>query len=197
MVVLVLVLQGCSLSAAQLNPVEAAALRDLCDRPVADLWANCSDSANACMNSIKWTGVMCDANMTSIVSMYHCLSSTSFPWIPLTFSFILFRSLAFSSLIVTVNCCPSELEAIRPWIRGVEDHFRRRLVILLISSGCAMLFPLPLPLVPPFTILWLLVIYRFFFVICWFLSIFVIIDSDRFLFSFIPSSSVSMSLAGT
>jgi len=61
------------LSEAQLNPVEAAALFDLCDRPGTDLWTNCSDSANACINSANWTGIDCNANKTAIVNMYDTL----------------------------------------------------------------------------------------------------------------------------
>ena len=63
--------QWCSLSEAQLNPVDAAALFDLCFWPGAtDLWANCSDSANACINPANWPGVSCDSNRTAIVTMY-------------------------------------------------------------------------------------------------------------------------------
>jgi len=56
-------------SDAQLNPVEATALFDLCDRPGTDLWENCSDAANACINSTNWPGIACDANNYSIVFM--------------------------------------------------------------------------------------------------------------------------------
>jgi len=63
--------QWYSLSEAQLNPVEAAALFDLCDRPGTDLWLNCSDSANACINITSWPGITCDANNTSIINMYY------------------------------------------------------------------------------------------------------------------------------
>ena len=62
--------QWCSLSEAQLNQVEAAALRELCDRPSIDLWRNCSDSANACINTANWDGITCDSANTSIVNMY-------------------------------------------------------------------------------------------------------------------------------
>jgi len=63
--------QRCSLSEAQLNAVDAAALFDLCDRPgTTDLWTNCSDSANACINSAKWTGITCNTNRTAITNMY-------------------------------------------------------------------------------------------------------------------------------
>jgi len=58
----------CSLSAAQLNAVDAAALRELCDRPGTDMWANCYDSANACINT--WSGITCDASKTFILTMY-------------------------------------------------------------------------------------------------------------------------------
>ena len=57
-------------SEAQLNPLESAALFDLCDRPGTDLWANCSDVANACINRANWSGITCDASNTSIVVMY-------------------------------------------------------------------------------------------------------------------------------
>jgi len=61
-------------SMAQLNPLDAAALFDLCDRPgTSDLWANCSDSANACINTANWAGITCDSNKTSIVMMYASL----------------------------------------------------------------------------------------------------------------------------
>jgi len=70
LVVTMMMSQWCSLSEAQLNPVDAAALFDLCDRPGTDLWANCSDSANACINTANWTGIVCDANKTAIVNMY-------------------------------------------------------------------------------------------------------------------------------
>ena len=69
-VIVLMMSQWCSLSEAQLNPVDVAALRDLCDRPDTDLWANCSDSANACINSANWTGIDCDITQTAIVSMY-------------------------------------------------------------------------------------------------------------------------------
>jgi len=63
--------QWCSLSEALLNPVDATALRELCDRPgTKDLWTNCSDSANACINTANWSGITCDANKTSIIDMY-------------------------------------------------------------------------------------------------------------------------------
>jgi len=70
LIVTMMMSQWCSLSEAQLNPVEAAALFDLCDRPGTDLWTNCSDSANACINTANWTGVFCDANNATIVRMY-------------------------------------------------------------------------------------------------------------------------------
>ena len=66
----VMISQWCSPSEAQLNAVDAAALFDLCDRPVTDIWTNCSDSANACINTAKWAGITCNANMTAIVKMY-------------------------------------------------------------------------------------------------------------------------------
>ena len=71
--VVILVVTLWPLSKAQLNPVEAAALFDLCDRPGYDLWTNCSDSANACINSVNWTGITCNANMSAIVNMYDTL----------------------------------------------------------------------------------------------------------------------------
>jgi len=78
--VVVIVVTMWPLSEAQLNPVEAAALFDLCDRPGTDLWTNCNDSANACINSVNWTGITCNANKTAIVNMYDTLigSLTSF-----------------------------------------------------------------------------------------------------------------------
>jgi len=62
--------QWCALSEAQLNPVDIAALFDLCDRPGTDLWTNCSDSANACINTLNWQGIACNANKTAIINMY-------------------------------------------------------------------------------------------------------------------------------
>ena len=70
LVVTMILSQWCSLSEALLNPVDAAALRQLCNRPRTDLWTNCSDSANACINSAHWPGITCDATNTSIVNMY-------------------------------------------------------------------------------------------------------------------------------
>jgi len=70
LVVAMMMSQWCLLSEALLNPVEAAALFDLCDRPGNDLWANCSDSANACINTANWTGITCDSSNTSIINMY-------------------------------------------------------------------------------------------------------------------------------
>ena len=70
LVMMVMMSQWCSPSEAQLNPVEAAALFDLCDRPGTDLWTNCNDSANACINIANWTGVTCDGTKTAIVAMY-------------------------------------------------------------------------------------------------------------------------------
>jgi len=69
-VVVLVMMVVMSPSQAQLNAVEAAALFDLCDRPGTDLWANCSDSANACINKANWTGITCNANNTSILNMY-------------------------------------------------------------------------------------------------------------------------------
>jgi len=54
LVVTIILSLSCSPSEAQLNPVEAGALFDLYDRPGNDLWANCSDSANACINTADW-----------------------------------------------------------------------------------------------------------------------------------------------
>jgi len=72
LVVTVLLSQWChgSLSEAQLNAVDAAALFDLCDRPGTDIWTNCSDSANACINAAIWSGITCDAAKTSIIGMF-------------------------------------------------------------------------------------------------------------------------------
>ena len=70
LVVTMILSQWCSLSEALLNPVEAAALFDLCDRTGTDLWTNCSDSANACIHSANWPGITCDATNTSIINMY-------------------------------------------------------------------------------------------------------------------------------
>jgi len=75
LVVTIILSLSCSPSEAQLNPVEAGALFDLCDRPVTDLWANCSDSANACINTANWPGVGCAANNTAIVTMCDILGS--------------------------------------------------------------------------------------------------------------------------
>jgi len=69
-VVTMILSQWCSLSEAQLNPVDVVALRELCDRPGTDLWTNCSDSANACTNTKNWSGITCDATNTSIINMY-------------------------------------------------------------------------------------------------------------------------------
>jgi len=69
-VVTILLSQLCLPSEALLNPVEAAALFDLCDRPGVDLWDNCSDSANACINAAKWGGITCNANKDAIISLY-------------------------------------------------------------------------------------------------------------------------------
>jgi len=64
--------QWCLTSEAQLNTVEAAALFDLCN--ATNVWAslgtNCSDSANACINTANWAGVNCNANKTAINGMY-------------------------------------------------------------------------------------------------------------------------------
>jgi len=69
-VLLVVVGAVVSLSEAKLNPVDAAALFDLCDRPGIDLWPNCSDVDNACINITNWTGITCDYTQSSIVKMY-------------------------------------------------------------------------------------------------------------------------------
>jgi len=69
LVMMVMMTQWCSPAEAQLNPVEAAALTELCDRPGTDFWVNCSDSANACI-SPSWAGIDCNANKTAIVNMY-------------------------------------------------------------------------------------------------------------------------------
>jgi len=70
-VTMIIMLLWCSPSKAVLNPGDAAALFDLCDRPgTKDLWTNCSDSANACINTANWTGITCDATKTSIITMY-------------------------------------------------------------------------------------------------------------------------------
>jgi len=70
LVVIMLLPQWCSLTEAQLNPVDAAALRDLCDRPGTDLWNYCSESANACTDTVNWPGIVCNANKTAITGMY-------------------------------------------------------------------------------------------------------------------------------
>jgi len=71
LVVTMILSQWCSLSEALLNSVDAAALFDLCDRPgTTELWANCSDSANACINSANWRGITCNTNKTAITIMY-------------------------------------------------------------------------------------------------------------------------------
>ena len=70
LIMMVMMSQWCSPSEAQLKPVDAAALFDLCDRPGTDLWANCSDSANACIHTADWTGITCDVSNTSILNMY-------------------------------------------------------------------------------------------------------------------------------
>ena len=69
--VVMIVSPWCSGSEAQLVPAEAAALKDLCDRPGKDLWKNCSDAANACINTTtNWPGIVCDPNNTAIIRMY-------------------------------------------------------------------------------------------------------------------------------
>jgi len=70
LVVAVVMSMMMSPSEAQLNTVDAAALFDLCDRPGTDLWPNCSDSANACINTNNWAGITCDFNQIAIVGMY-------------------------------------------------------------------------------------------------------------------------------
>jgi len=70
LVVTMMLSHWCSPSEAQLSPVEAEALFDLCDRPTKDLWPNCSDSANACINTADWTGITCNTNNTAIINMY-------------------------------------------------------------------------------------------------------------------------------
>lgn len=67
--------QRCSFSEGKLNPADAAALFDLCDRPGTDLWPNCSDSDNACINTANWTGITCDATNTFVVNMYDFLNT--------------------------------------------------------------------------------------------------------------------------
>jgi len=69
-VVVLVMMVMMSPSEARLNTVEEAALFELCDRPGTDLWANCSDSANACINKADWTGITCDINNASILNMY-------------------------------------------------------------------------------------------------------------------------------
>jgi len=59
------------LQAAQLNPVEASALQDLCIRPGTNRWSNCSDTANACNDPDSWFGIECNAANDSIISMYY------------------------------------------------------------------------------------------------------------------------------
>jgi len=69
-VVVILVVMAGVRTEAKLNAVDAAALFDLCDRPGTDLWTNCSDADNACINTANWTGITCGASATSIVAMY-------------------------------------------------------------------------------------------------------------------------------
>ena len=71
LVVTMILLQCCSPSGAQLNPVDAAALFDLCAGT--NLWSNCSDSVNACINIANWSGISCDNSTTSVVVMYDLL----------------------------------------------------------------------------------------------------------------------------
>ena len=74
--VVTMILSHCSLSESLLNTVDAAALFDLCDRPgTKDLWTNCNDSVNACINTANWPGVTCDATKTSIINMCGKMSS--------------------------------------------------------------------------------------------------------------------------
>ena len=69
LVVTMMMAQWCPPSEAQLIQLEAAALFDLCDRPGTDLWTNCDDSTNACINTANWEGITCNANLTAIVRM--------------------------------------------------------------------------------------------------------------------------------
>jgi len=116
LVVAMIVSQWCSLAEAQLNPVEVAALFDLCDRPGTDLWANCSDSANACTNN--WTGIDCNANKTAVINMYA-------DW------FASYRS-EFAQHSLSVECVSD-----RDLKSQQEDRFRRRLRIWLSYGSCA------------------------------------------------------------
>ena len=111
LVVLVMMSQWCSLSEAQLNVVDAAALFDLCDRPGIDLWPNCSDSANACINTANWPGINCDTNKTAIVQMYDCLVCLILPEPPQ-------RSYPLDNV--------SEIAVVKALL---EDYFQRRLGI--------------------------------------------------------------------
>jgi len=107
LVVTMILSQWCSLSEAQLNQVESAALFDLCDRPGTDLWTNCNDSANACINTDNWEGIICDANKTAIIKMYaDCFASD------------LLKS---SQRSWSVECV-SDLDV----VAQQEDRFRRR-----------------------------------------------------------------------
>lgn len=69
-VLVVMMAMNLSPSEAVLNTVDAAALLELCDRPGIDLWTNCSDSANACINTANWAGITCNVNQTAVVEMY-------------------------------------------------------------------------------------------------------------------------------
>ena len=102
LVVTMILSQWCSLSEAQLNPVEAAALFDLCDRPGTDLWTNCSDSANACNNSANWPGITCNVNNTAILYMCDALIA-SHHYNPLCASPALISIL----LCIRSRCCQS------------------------------------------------------------------------------------------
>jgi len=120
LVVTLMTLQRWSLSFAQLNPVDAAALYDLCDRPGTDLWANCSDSANACINTANWTGVTCNASNTAIVSMYDRFCS------PVDF---------LASMPSFPVDCLLENDVVKPR----RDHFLRQLGISFTCSACTTL----------------------------------------------------------
>jgi len=121
LVVTVMMSQWWSLSFAQLNTVDAAALFDLCDRPGNDLWTNCSDSPNACINTANWTGITCDANKTAIVNMSDCFCSP-----------VCLLSLH------TRHDCLSEIDVVT--VR--RARFRRQLGISFSCSVCTMFLAL-------------------------------------------------------
>jgi len=117
LIVTAMVSQWWSPCEAQLNIFEAEALYDLCSRPMTDLWANCSDAANACINTTNWAGITCNANKTAIVTMYDSTMS----------------SLNFHNAH-RHSTCVLDLEAAKA---RREDHCRCQLVGWLNCNGCA------------------------------------------------------------